>query len=106
MSITQERVQGTITDLTNEDTGAYVVTTSSKSRYVIDLDERTVSRHRDDESDWYGDVQRNNFSHGLINIASCEVGKGMVIVIDQIVPGEKDKVGAKFTTAVVDIQPA
>ena len=87
----------------NEDTGTFVVTTESGSRYIIDLDARTLVRHHDDESDWHGDLNRGGLVHGLVNITDCTVNQGMVVIIDQALPGYKEEIGARFTTTVVRI---
>jgi len=103
MTIIDSGITAKTTKLTNEDVGSYTVTTASGSRYVVDLDNRKVTRHARDESDWFGDLRRNK-GNGIINLVSCEVGQGMVIIIDEAVPGNKDEIGRTFTTSVVRIE--
>jgi len=95
-----------ISKISNEDEGRYTVTTQTGSRYIIDMNDRTLSRHRGDESDWHGDLTRTGIEHGIINLANCAVGEGMVVIIDEALPGIKEEIGARFTTTVVSIEAA
>ena len=92
-----------LNEIENDATGEYVVTTHSGSRYIVNLDTKTLTRHREDESDWHGDIKRGSASHGIINIVNCTVGQGMIVIIDQAIPGVQNEIGAQFTTTVTSI---
>lgn len=97
-------IQSDVINAINDDNdGIYVITTTTGSRYVVDVDSKTVTRHPADESDWHGDLRRAS-THHILNPIHCVVGERMQLVIDNIIPDLTNEIGLTFTTVVVSIE--
>lgn len=92
-----------IESLTSSDTGSYVVTTTSGSRYVLDLDEQLIRRDRRDESDWLGDIRRG-ISSSIVSIASCVKGSRLAVALSETNEAPNDSVSYLLSTPIDKIE--
>lgn len=76
-----------ITHLTDESTGRYLLTTESESRYVLDLDGRTLRREQSPSNTESVTMRRDTEEVHLVRVAHLAVGSPAVLLIDLSVPG-------------------
>ncbi|MGH3704132.1 MAG: hypothetical protein ACRDT9_05835, partial [Agromyces sp.] len=66
--------------------GVYVVTTETGSVYMVDLDQKLVTRHRD-QPDEYHELRRDEQPVTLLKLIDCRLGYDMRLLIDLKVDG-------------------
>lgn len=66
--------------ISEADGGSFLVTTHSATRYVLDLEDRTVTRHRGMGLD-VAELRRDGDAVRLYTLIRCAVGKPMVLLI-------------------------
>lgn len=88
--------------LTDRDTGNYVVSTYSGSRYLLDLDARTMRRTAGDIFRAAHTMRRDGEEVQLLEVLHCALGDPMVLRINLVVP--KVFATARFTSTVLMIE--
>lgn len=68
--------------LTNDMAGRYLVTTTSGSRYWLDLDGRSLCRIARTGDDGPLALRRDGEEVDLIDVERCEVAQPMIVLID------------------------
>lgn len=84
--------------LTDQDTGSYLVCTETGSRYLLDLDARTVLRVRTEIFGLTHALRRDGEDVHLLELVRCVVGAPMVLLINLFVP---NVIATTRTTSVV-----
>ncbi|AMB58019.1 hypothetical protein [Microterricola viridarii] len=69
-------------ELTDDMAGRYLVTTTSGSRYWLDLDERSLCRIARTDDDETLTLLRDGEKVDLIDVERCEVAQPMVVLVD------------------------
>jgi len=65
-----------------KNTGVYLIEAVSGSSYIIDFDNLIFRRNPNDESDWYGDLQRNIVKK-ISDFKECVAGGSLNIILNQ-----------------------
>lgn len=89
--------------LTDDETGCYVVTTQSASRYWLDLDRRLLRRVTSPLSHRFLRLRQDGEDVDLVEVVQCHVGQPMVLLINLNVPGVW--LTTRESTPVVRIDP-
>ena len=69
-----------VTNVSQDSKGIFTLHTLNDSRYILDTDAMTLSRHHDDTHDWSQDLKRQ-VTYGIVHIRECAVGAAADLVI-------------------------